>query len=281
MISGIAEHGIQQITSPSVPLEKQEVHLWYISPREVADSALLGACHELLSPKERARHVRFVFQKGRREYLITRALVRIGLASYSGISPFRLAFTENSYGRPEVLRPTRARVLRFSVSHTNDLIACLFGLERDIGLDVEDIRDRSEVPELADRFFSPAELRDLRGLTNESRQRRFFEYWTLKEAYIKARGMGLSLPLDGFFFRIDEGRICISFAPCSDDDPERWQFSLLRLTERHQAAVAIRRGSEENLAIRLRGKRDFIRLLSRRRGGRSGPGYRACGSGGD
>src|SRR6185503_2215825 len=143
--------------------------------------------------------------------------------------------------------------LRFNLSNTEGLIACLVADDREIGVDVEDLERRGETVAIADRFFSPLEVAALRAVPEERQRARFFDYWTLKEAYIKARGMGLAIPLDHFSFVIEPGApIGIAFDPRLPDDPSTWQFAQLRPTARHVISVAVRRAGEPDLRLVVR-----------------------------
>jgi 4'-phosphopantetheinyl transferase len=227
-------------------LDDRRVDLWYVLPNSVRDSVFLSAYREFLSEDERAKSNRFHFERDRRRYLATRVFVRTLLSRYATVDPRAWTFRENKYGRPEIAAPAGVPKLRFNVSHTNDFIACLVGLERDLGVDVENVRRRGRIVEIADRYFSRAEVDALHRHPPHEQLARFFEYWTLKEAYIKARGMGLSIPLDQFSFHIEEGiPIRISFDPRLDDDPKSWQFQLLRPTPRHILAAGIRAGGPD------------------------------------
>jgi 4'-phosphopantetheinyl transferase len=213
----------------------------------------LSACRELLSENEIAKSKRFHFQRDRRRYLVTRALVRSVLSRYAAVDPRAWAFRENEYGRPEIAGPAGVSKLRFNVSHTDGFIACLVGLDRDLGVDVENVRRRGQTVEIADRCFSPTEVDELRRQPPHAQRTRFFEYWTLKEAYIKARGMGLSIRLEEFSFHIEDGRpIRISFGPRLHDDPASWQFWVFRPTDHHILAAGIRRGDEPDLSTVLK-----------------------------
>jgi 4'-phosphopantetheinyl transferase len=238
-----------------------EVHLWCVWPDDVTDPALLAAYRALLSEDEIARNRRFVFPKGRHEHLMTRALVRTTLSAYQpAVDPRDWQFVANPYGRPGIAGPTGRLAPLFNLSHTDGSIVCLLAADREIGVDVEDTtRADIGLVEIADRYFSPTEVAALGALPEAARPDRFFDYWTLKESYIKARGLGLQLPLDQFSFHLGtQGRgagepIRISFGPGIDDDPATWQFSLQRLTARHRLAIAIRRQPDEpDLAIRIR-----------------------------
>lgn len=228
-------------------------HLWYVLADEVKDPALLARYHAWMSPDEAEKQARFYFPEGRHEYLMTRALVRGVLSRYADVAPEQWSFVRNEHGRPEIAGPAGVPPIRFNLSNTRGLIACLVTLDRDVGVDVEDTGRSGATIEIADRFFSAGEVRALHALPEARRRARFFEYWTLKEAYIKARGMGLAIPLGRFTFHLDEGpQIRISFDPRLEDDPDDWQFSLHRPTDRHQMATAIRRPRGEEVAIELR-----------------------------
>lgn len=234
-------------------LATTETHLWQVFPDTLRDPGLLRSYYALMCPEECVQHQRFRFEKGRHEYLVTRALVRTVLSRYADVDPYAWRFSKNAYGRPEIAAPQGLLQLRFNLSHTDGLIVCLVALDREIGVDVENMTRRGETVEIADRFFSPIEATTLRALPEASQRYRFFEYWTLKEAYIKARGMGISLPLEQFSFLLDTNQpVRIAFDPRLADDPASWQFQQFRPTPRHQMAVAIRRKNEPDLAIRIK-----------------------------
>ncbi|MCA1586150.1 MAG: 4'-phosphopantetheinyl transferase superfamily protein [Acidobacteria bacterium] len=129
--------------------------------------------------------------------------------------------------------------LRFNLSHTHGLVACVAAVGCDVGVDVEWM-DRALTNDIAERFFSPHEAAELRRLPDAEQSRVFFDYWTLKEAYIKARGLGLAIPLDQFSFRLrPPAPPAIAFEPALDDDPARWQFAQTTPTPRHRLGLAI------------------------------------------
>jgi 4'-phosphopantetheinyl transferase len=239
-----------------------EVHLWYAVPDAIGDPALLAAYDALLAPSERARNRRFVFERHRKQDLVTRALVRTVLSSYCpGVPPAAWTFKSGRFGRPEIAGPAISPTLRFNLSHTDGMVVCLVGDDRELGADVEDVSRNSATVEIADRYFSADEVRELRSWPSERQPDRFFDYWTLKEAYIKARGMGLHLPLGQFTMlpgasrqwaagSRQEQRIGIRFGPGIHDDPQSWQFFSFDLTPRHRAAVALRRQGAD-LGLRL------------------------------
>ncbi len=240
--------------SPSLlSLGRREAHVWCVYPDSVTDPALLDAYHDLLTPQERVQQQRFHFEKGRHEYLITRALVRTTLSRYVKVDPHVWCFESNAYGRPAIAFPQGIMPLCFNLSHTDGLIVCVVALDRECGIDVEDTGRGGMTVEIADQFFSPTEARDLRALPVHRQRQRFFAYWTLKESYIKARGMGVSLPLEQFSFHLERSHsIQISFDPRLADDPSSWQFAQFHPTQRHVMAVALRRGRDPDLDIQIR-----------------------------
>jgi 4'-phosphopantetheinyl transferase len=233
-----------------MPLPPDEVHVWITEPEEIEDPGLLDAYLGLLNSEERERHRKFHFERNRRQYLVSHALVRLTLSRYAPVEPQAWSFVTNEYGCPRVAGEGSGG-LRFNLSHTDGMAMVAVARDVDVGVDVEDVFRAGEPVGLADRYFAPAEVADLQALEVAHQRERFFEYWTLKEAYIKARGMGLSLPLDQFAFELQPGvPPRIAFDPRLKDDPEAWQFSQLRPSSRHLAAVAVRRPRSLPLKVR-------------------------------
>ncbi len=223
-------------------LNPNQVHLWFAFPDEIEDPELLSRYEKILADDELVRQGRFRFDRHRHRFLVARALVRSVLSRYADIEPDRWRFCANKYGKPEISRSMNRLGIRFNLSHTAGLIVCGVALNRDIGVDVENIERQSKTDGIASRYFSPEEIADLETLDETERKERFYRYWTLKESYVKARGIGLSLPLDRFAFHLKENEpIRISFAPDMNDDPDRWQFKLFEPLSNHPAAVSVER----------------------------------------
>ncbi len=237
-------------------------HVWYVLPEDIRDPELLGNYRGLLTRDELARYQRFFFDRDRHLFLVAWALVRTTLSRYADVDPRDWTFATNRHGRPEITGPGAIPPLRFNLSHTPGLIACIVAVERDVGVDVENTRRRTTGPDIARRFFANAEVEALELLPEDRQQEAFFEYWTLKEAYIKAVGVGISLGLGRFSFALDTGagvrgvtgRLppTISFTGDLDDDPTAWQFAQYEPTPSHAMAAAIRRGADADLAINVR-----------------------------
>ena len=228
------------------------VHIDLVETANAAALSKLDSYKELLSQDERQRMTRFVFDRDRRAFVITRAHVRTMLSKYAAVAPADWRFIENAHGRPEIFdRPEGAPDLRFNISHTDGLIACAVTIGREVGVDVEHI-GRQLTHDIAGRFFAPHEVDDLRRLPLEDQRRVFFDYWTLKEAYIKARGFGLALPLADFAFKLmPPGPPAITFEPSLGDDPATWQFMQDWPTPEHRLGLAVRRDGAD-LPVRLR-----------------------------
>ncbi|MDM8557230.1 4'-phosphopantetheinyl transferase superfamily protein [Candidatus Parabeggiatoa sp. HSG14] len=225
---------------PTLKLNPDELHLWFVFPNEIQDVELLSAYEKLMTPEEQAQRQRFHFAKHQHQYLVTRALIRTTLSRYTEIEPGHWRFSKNAYGRPEIIASEGMPSLRFNLSHTDGLVICGIVLKQDVGVDVENIERHGATVDIADRFFSPQEVKDLYAIDEKERRTHFFDYWTLKESYIKARGMGLSLPLEQFTFHISENEpLRISFDPKLQDEPNKWQFWLLKPTQHHKVAISL------------------------------------------
>lgn len=218
-------HSIKR-TNATLLLPPAEIHLWLAFYDEITDEGLLSDYRTLLNSAEKEQQARFYFAKDRLRYLVTRALVRTVMSRYVPIDPGEWVFSTNAYGCPEIANARgREAFLSFNISHTDSLIVLGVTTRRALGVDVENIRAREVSIEIADRFFAPAEVVALNNVPPQQQQYRFFEYWTFKESYIKARRMGLSLPLDKFSFHYPHDRALeIAIDAELVDDAARWQF---------------------------------------------------------
>ena len=230
-----------------------DVHLWIAFPDDIRDPDLSAAYGNMMTEEERRRQQRFLREPHRHLALVARALVRTTLSRYADVAPEQWRFSFNRHGRPEVAFPGGSPRLRFNLSHTRGIVVCAVTAERDIGVDVEDALRSHVRVQLAERYFSTAEVRDLHAAPASQQRERFLEYWTLKEAYIKARGKGLSIPLERFAFQIKEGYpLGVSFDPLLDDRPDGWFFCLMQTSGRYKAAVAVQREPGEVVRVSCR-----------------------------
>jgi 4'-phosphopantetheinyl transferase len=206
------------------------LELWLAYPDDLEEPAIEEACAALLDDGERARAARFRFDRHRREYLATHALARVALSHAHALPLQSWSFPVNKYGKPS---PIPECGLRFNQTNSVELAVCLIArpdahsgvAAGEVGVDVESFARAEGIVPLAPRVFSAGERAQLDALPVTDRPNRALSLWTLKEAYIKARGMGLSLPLEEISFLFD-GPQAIRFevAPGVDDDPGRWRF---------------------------------------------------------
>jgi len=208
-----------------ISMDQTVLHLWCAYPDDLLDEDSARACAELLSEEERARWKAFRFERHRREYLATHALVRAALSHYGQLAPAAWRFIKNDHGKPAV-EPECG--LRFNLSNSTGLVVCLISAGAEVGVDVEPHARAASVAEVAERMFSPQELAQLDALDSHDRLQRCVHLWTLKEAYIKAGGMGLALPTNKFSILFD-GDVCsrLEIDASLGDDAGRWRFCLL------------------------------------------------------
>lgn len=223
------------------------VHLWWLRTDREVPNEVLERCAGLLSSEEQARRDRFMFDADRRRYTLSHAMLRQTLSLYAPVAAGEWIFEAGPHGKPAIAdwQPQ----LSFSLTHTAGLSACAIARERDVGVDAEDISRPAEYQQLAQRFFSPQEAERIGRLPDDWRAEGFFAVWTLKEAYIKARGLGFALPLADFSFSFPEGVVTVEFAPRLDDDPAAWQFERLQPTKEHRVAVAVRQPRSVPLTV--------------------------------
>jgi 4'-phosphopantetheinyl transferase len=231
-------------------LETGRIDVWLTSLRDVGGE-LQCAYLQLLSEAERARYRRFIAPDAGIQYLVSRALVRTTLSRYAEVPEHVWQFEANRYGRPYVSEPRASRDIYFNLSNTTGLVVCAIAKECDIGIDVENVTRTLDIDALAPTVFASRELADFRRSAPEHRRNRFFSYWTLKEAYIKARGMGLSLPLDSFWFDLGGPSPLLHVTDRCGDQPERWRFYQDAPTLEHRMAIAATapRGVEPSLHL--------------------------------
>ncbi len=217
-----------------------DIHIWYTDPKLITDPYLLDQYYDILSPLERKRYWRFCFDRDRKVYLVTRALVRSALSKYVDLEPGELRFIENKYGRPFVEPQQLSKEIFFSISHTIGLIVCAITRNSRVGIDAEFIYNRSFTMDMVNKYYSADEIKQIGSLSKNDRAVRIVELWTLKEAYLKARSRGLFLPIESVSFNLDEqGKIYAFFgAGLENDCPKSWSFRQFKLTPVHVFAIA-------------------------------------------
>ena len=245
-------------------LANNEIHLWMTKPEELlGKDELLTTYATLLTSKETAKQQRYKFAKDRHDALITRAFIRDLLSYYADIAPQDWQFEKGEKDKPEIINCPLP--LRFNISHTKNLIICAVTLEDDIGCDVENTGRNNDVLAIAERYFSPTESKELFALPVAQQRNRFFDYWTLKESYIKAWGLGFAIPRKDFSFNIADTEdkhkelltikhnISLSFAEHRVDEPQIWRSWLIypgtEIDEKQEHRIAISLRSKKSASI--------------------------------
>jgi 4'-phosphopantetheinyl transferase len=233
-------------------LPADECHLWIAKMGSTLPADRVVSYQALLTAEEDRRYRAFYYDRHRHLYLLTRAVARTTLSRYRAVEPARWRFRENAWGKPEISEPEIGEPVRFNLSNAEGMVVCLVARDFAVGVDVETTTRLDEPTAIAQRFFSAREVDDLRALPEAEQRERFFAYWTLKESYIKARGMGLAIPLGQFSFLLGERSIGIEFDPRLGDDPKKWQFARIEVDPPHALALAICRGQGADLRVRVR-----------------------------
>jgi len=223
---------------PELTLSSAEVHVW----RAALDPAV--ACVERLqlslSADELHRAARFHFPRDRRRFIVARGVLRDILGRYLGVPSSALGFRYSAYGKPALADVAAADGLRFNVSHSNEMALFAVTQGREVGVDIEYVRAEIACEEIAEHFFSARERASLRALPAEVKHQAFFNCWTRKEAFIKAHGEGLSLPLDQFDVSLAPGEPVALLATRSDpQEVLRWSLQAVSPGPGYAAALAV------------------------------------------
>jgi 4'-phosphopantetheinyl transferase len=225
-------------TPESCALRDGEIDVWCVElnrPAEQARSLL-----QILAPDERNRAERFHFPSDRRHFINARGMLRVLLGRYLGMPPAGLQFCYGPFGKPSLAPQFGGDTLRFNVSHSHELALYALTRGREIGIDIEYIRAGFAGDEMAEGFFSPREVETLRALPEDLKTQAFFNCWTRKEAYVKARGEGLSLPLKQFDVAFTPGeRASLLYVQDAPSEPLRWSLRELTPAADYAAALVV------------------------------------------
>ena len=243
MTSGRTEcvGGEWEAAPPQVRAAHEEVHVWRASCRLAADE--VKALRGLLSEDETARADRFRFARDRDDFTVARGVLRVILGRYTGREPGGLRFIYSPFGKPSLDEGAGGGALRFNLSHSGGVALYAVTVGREVGVDVERVREEMDCVGMADRFFSADEVKVLNSLAPEAQTRAFFDCWARKEAYIKARGEGLSMPLDSFDVSLAPGEPAALLRTRGDAaEASRWTLRELSPGQGFAAAVAVEGG---------------------------------------
>lgn len=202
----------------------------------VDDPGWHQAALDSLTTVERARFDRFRHEDDRWMFAMGRLLARDMVGHAVGCAPRALQWREGAHGRPEIAAPVTD--VHFNLAHSAGVVACAVGRGRELGVDLENLYRRPPDPAIVERYLSPREAADVRG-HGSNWVERFLIYWTLKEAYLKARGVGISVQLADITFAFDEsGDARIAFSGSLSGTDDRWRFLWARIAPHHLIALA-------------------------------------------
>ena len=217
-------------------LGEGEVRAYLADPASITsrpDAALV------LSPDDRAHVSRFRFERDQNLARASRALQRYALSACAPVEASAWQFAADDHGKPFIVAPTIAPAFSFSAANTSGLVACVVNRERHVGIDVEGVR--AEVLfGVVERCWSREERATFNGLAPADQRRRFVEIWTAKEAYAKARGLGLSIDLRHVEILFGDVEPQLRLDPSLEDDAAAWQLFVWAPTPSHAAAVCLR-----------------------------------------
>jgi 4'-phosphopantetheinyl transferase len=221
------------ITSPDFKLSLGYVDLWRLQlnlPEKIQDRLT-----QVLSAEELTRADRFKFERDRRCFIAARAQLRTIVGNYLESDPRALAFKYEARGKPFLDAP-----IRFNITHSKELALVAIAHQRNVGVDLESIRAMKDIEKIANRFFSASESTELAGLEEVEQLQAFFRCWTLKEAWIKATGDGLSQPTESFDVAFGrDGPVRLLNVEGKPEEPNRWQLLGLLPAPGYIGALAV------------------------------------------
>jgi 4'-phosphopantetheinyl transferase len=224
--------------SRNLPLADDEVHVW----RAILDleAPRVRSLQRTLAPDEQARAERFYFRKDRERFIVARGRLRVILSRYLDTKPGQLRFCYGLYGKPSLVTTPGQDTLSFNSSHSRGLALHAIARKREVGIDLEYMHTDFAYEQVAEQFFSSREKATLRTFPTRMKHEAFFTCWTRKEAYIKARGEGLSFPLDQFDVSMNPGEPALLVNTRGDpQEASRWSLQELRPCTGYMAALAV------------------------------------------
>lgn len=224
-------------------LTENDVHVWYCHCDDPLVVARQDQYMALLANDEIARYERFAFEKDRRLFLVARTLLRTTLSRYATVAPDAWQFEQTDKGKPFLPTNPDLPPLQFNVSHSLQMAVCAVTLRYSVGVDIESTTRRAD-PKVAGHFLAPNELSLFLEAEDERRRELFYRYWTLKESYAKALGIGLTLRFTEFSFTLhEEAPPTIVLDPPAHDPTCHWQFHQQMLAPDYCLAVAVQRST--------------------------------------
>jgi 4'-phosphopantetheinyl transferase len=221
---------------PMLELSSSEVHVWRASTN--VDEKQLKYLQGIISEEEQRRAAKFYFEKDRIRFIVARGYLRMILAYYLDQLPEEFRFSYNKYGKPS-LEDAINNDVRFNLSHSDEMILYGFTRCREIGVDIELTRTSKDTIQILDHFFSELEKEDFKIIPEQKKKEVFYVCWTRKEAYIKARGKGLSIPLDDFSVTLIPGYPAKLIKADKDSEESQWHMKDISAASGFAAAAVV------------------------------------------
>jgi len=235
--------------------------VWYLAPESIEDLATRELMSSWLSVEERDRMQKFHAPRHRHIYLVAHALVRGALARELDCEPSELIFESNTYGKPSLVLPASSAKLEFNLSHTEGMCVVALSKSSRVGCDVESLNQPGLEVDIARNFFTPEESEDILNCHPAQQVERLLTYWTLKEAYIKAEGQGLSMGLDTFYFSLQDNQPPRLMLKSGAQQPSAaWQFKQVMISDHYLFSLAIEPGHGVDVDIDIK-KADWMGRL--------------------
>tara|TARA_B100001142_G_scaffold316480_1_gene356316 strand:- start:215 stop:979 length:765 start_codon:yes stop_codon:yes gene_type:complete len=225
-----------------IEIFKSDAHLWFARHDDFDTFKLKRTSLEWLTEIELIRLNRCYDERHRTQYILGRLLVRNVLSQYSYLEPWCWRFGENKFGKP-ILDPRHEQDLSFNLSHSGNCLVVAVSRSNELGVDIERSDKPRRVTRIARRYFANSEIEELFDLPDSEQLSRFYDLWTLKEAYTKARGFGLAIPFSQFSFAFSREKLNMSFSKSVDDKPSNWQIWQMNYTP-YKIALAVKGDTE-------------------------------------
>jgi 4'-phosphopantetheinyl transferase len=221
-------------------LDNSSIHLWQADKADYLAAQLQADCLPWLSEKELLRYQRYQFAGSKQEYLAGQMLIRTVLSEYSDAAPPDWEIGQLENGKPFIILPELAEPIHFNLSHSEDRLVLAISRHALTGVDIESVKAKRRIEQIAARHFSAAELEQLSSLEHDEKLLRFYEFWTLKEAFIKAKGAGLKHSLQSFGFKLGKGELGFWIEQAEEPADQFWQFWQLHVSTDYCLALACR-----------------------------------------
>lgn len=234
-------------------ISRETVYLWFTFLEDIQDEKLLAEYRCLLPEKEQQKLERYRFDNHKKRYLVGRALIRSILSRCTGVPPDLIIFAREAHGRPYLKHCGQKPPLQFNLSYTEGLVAFALVSEKRVGIDVEYISAEFDFLEIADKHFSASEIKELTQLPLPLLKDRFYQYWTLKEAYLKARGLGLNAPLDKVSFALgNNNSVRMNRTSITMTDDGDWHLRIVKPGPEHTAAICVSQNTVSPIVMEIK-----------------------------